>query len=116
MFNADENKEKARILIINWLMAMHRGDLFLSKEDFNTLLEIVTDPKKGKVPATKFLRNLFIDIPAPWSPSGYANNQFERFVQDQESKPIQTLDYLISLKEAKDIVDWLVAQERWFSF
>lgn len=116
MFNADENKETARVMIEKYFSNLYHRDFFLSKEDFNTLLEIVTDPKKGKVPATKFLRNLFIDIPAPWSPSGYANNQFERFVQDQESKPIQTLDYLISLKEAKDIVDWLVAQERWFSF
>ena len=113
MFNDDQNKEKARILIINWLMTMRRGDLFVSKEDFNTLLEIVTDPKKGKVPATKFLRNLFIDKPATWSPSGYSNNQFEYFVQDQESKPAQTLYPLVRLKEAKDIVDWLVAQEKW---
>ena len=115
MFNANENKETARVMIINWLMALGCGDLFLSKEDFNTLLEIVTDPKKGKVPAIQFLRNLFIDIPAPWSPSGYANNQFERFVQDQESKPAQTLYPLVGLKEAKDIVDWLIAQQHWFS-
>lgn len=113
MFNDDQNKEKARILIMNWRRGSARGDLFLSKEDFNTLLNLATDPKKGKVPAMKFLRNLFMDKPASWSPSGYSNNQFEYFVQDQESKPAQTLFPLVSLKEAKDIVDWLVAQERW---
>ena len=115
MFNADENKEKARILIINWLMAMRRGDLFLSKEDFNTLLDLAVDQEKGKVPAIKFLRSLLLDEPAPWSPQEYGNNQFEYFVKNQNSKPAQTLYPLVSLKKARDIVDWLAAQKDWFS-
>ena len=116
MVNTTENQETARVLIEKYLSStvLHYG-LFLSKENFTTLLNLSTDQENGKVQAVGFLRELFKAKLDPWNPSGYTHNQFERFVQDQESKPTQTQYYWVSIKEAKDIVDWLIAQRDWLS-
>lgn len=113
MFNADENKEKARILIENYLSTVHHTEIFLCWKDFRTLLNLSMNFEKGKIPAIKFLRGLYTEESSEWNPSGYDNNRFEAFVTSEESKPTQTPNTLIGLKEAKDIVDWLVAQKDW---
>lgn len=115
MYNANENKEKARILIQAYLSNVAHTEITLCLADFQTLLLLSMDFEKGKVPPIRFLRGLYTSETSGWSPSGYSNNQFEYFVKDQGSKPAQTLYPLISLKEAKDIVDWLAAQQNWFS-
>lgn len=116
MANLTENQEKARVLIEKYLSnTVLPYDFFLSREDFNTLLNLSTDPEKGKVYAAMFLHELLLSDLSDWNPSGCEDNQFERFVQDQESKPTQTPHYWVSVKEAKDIVDWMIAQPDWLS-
>ena len=113
MFDADANKEKARNLIQAYLSTMYRQDIFMCFSDFRTLLRLSMDFEKGKIPAISLLCGLFKEEPSKWNPLGYYDNCFEAFVKSEGSEPTQTLDKLVGLKEAKDIVDWLVAQKDW---
>lgn len=108
-----QNREKAHALVEWYLQKACHQDIFLTQKDFETLLYLSLDLEKGKIPAIKFLRGLFLGEPMGWNPSGYKNNRFEDFVKDQKSKPSQIQSTLVGLKEAKDIVDWLVAQKDW---
>lgn len=114
MFNANENKEKARVLIETYLCNIHNQNFILREKEFGIFLNIALNPKKEKVEAIQFLRELFKGATVDWNICECKNNYFEDFVKDQESKPAQELHYMVGLKEAKDIVEWLVAQKGWF--
>lgn len=113
MFNANENKEKARALIEKYLCNISNQNLVLCKEKFDILMHIALDPRKGKIQASQFLRELFPCAASNWNPCECEYNRFESFVKDQNSKPTQESRYMVGLKQAKDIVDWLDAQEGW---
>lgn len=114
MYNM-ENKARVSSLIQNYLTQVYEIDVFLNPEDLEEFFDLAFDPESGRASAIKYLRNLPRKEPLPWNPSKYQNNYFEIFVHESGVGPAQTqaLAMIIGLREAKNIVDWVIAQRDW---
>lgn len=112
------NEKKMKLFIYEYLCHVLK-ELPVVKfydEQFLALIDILFHD--GKVGAIKYLRSLFQEPDREWNSTGRDNNRFEEFIKTDypQVKPLCHKYPLLSLKEAKDIVDWIEANRQYTQY
>ena len=107
------NEEKIYLLISSYLsFVLNENTPNFYDENFLNLINTLFT--KGKIEASRYLRSLFHTQNKKWAlVNQNYNNKFEEFIKKDFSyvQPQSNTNHALGLKEAKDIVDWIEANQ-----